>query len=65
MEGSIKFFNKVKGFGFITTEDPSVGDVFVHVTQIGTAKLRDGQKVEFDLQESPKGKQAHNVRVLE
>ena len=61
MEGSVKFFNRVKGFGFITTEGGE--DVFVHVSQLSGEKINDGQKVTFDIVESPKGKQAHNVKA--
>ena len=62
MEGTVKFFNRVKGFGFITTEDGE--DVFVHVSQLGGARITDGQKVAFDCVDAPKGKQAHNVKAL-
>lgn len=62
MEGTVKFYNRVKGYGFITTE--SDGDVFVHATQLGEQKLRDGQRVDFEIVDAPKGKQAHNVKPL-
>jgi cold shock protein len=63
MEGNVKFFNKVKGFGFITTEGGE--DVFVHVTQIGDLRLRDGMRVTFNVVETDKGKQAQDVQTLE
>jgi cold shock protein len=63
MEGTVKFFNRVKGFGFITTEGGE--DVFVHVSQLGGARIADGQKVEFDCVDSQKGKQAHNVKATD
>jgi cold shock protein len=63
MEGNVKFFNKVKGFGFITTEAGE--DVFVHVTQIGNLRLRDGMRVTFNIVETDKGKQAHDVQSQE
>jgi cold shock protein len=62
MEGTVKFFNRVKGFGFITVTEGE--DIFVHVSQLGGEKLNDGQRVEFDCVEAQKGKQAHNVKVL-
>ncbi len=62
MEGTVKFYNRVKGFGFITTEG---GDIFVHATQVQEKEpLKDGQRVTFDVVDSQKGKQAHNVRAL-
>ena len=62
-EGTVKFFNGTKGFGFIT---PSNGgkDVFVHANDIGGADLREGTKVEFEIVQGKKGPQASNVRVV-
>lgn len=61
--GTVKWFNNEKGFGFISqTSGP---DVFVHHTAIqgqGYRSLEEGQQVEFDVQEGPKGLQAANVR---
>ena len=62
MEGTVKFFNTVKGFGFITGSDGQ--DVFVHATQVlEGAKLSDGAKVTYEVVDSPKGKQAHQVAL--
>lgn len=64
--GTVKWFNDSKGFGFISQE--SGEDVFVHfsaVIQEGFKTLAEGQKVEFDVVEGPKGLQAANVRKAE
>ena len=61
--GSVKWFNDAKGYGFIQ-QDGSERDVFVHYTAIvgdGFKTLSEGQKVEFELIEGPKGPQAANV----
>ncbi|HVR43833.1 MAG TPA: cold-shock protein [Thermoanaerobaculia bacterium] len=61
-QGTVKWFNDAKGFGFITLE--SGEDVFVHYSAIqgsGFRTLAEGAQVEFDLTEGPKGKQATNV----
>src|SRR3989338_1527793 len=60
--GTVKWFNNSKGFGFIARESGS--DVFVHHTAIqgsGYKSLEEGQKVEFELANGPKGPQAQNV----
>lgn len=60
-EGKIKWFNKDKGYGFITTAS---GDVFIHCTAVAgyeEGKLKEGDKVEFDVFQSTKGPQARNV----
>ena len=62
-KGKVKWFNDAKGFGFITPEDGSP-DVFVHFSAIqgeGFKTLAEGQKVEFELIDGPKGPQAANV----
>lgn len=62
MQGRVKWFNAEKGYGFIEREDGS--DVFVHYTAIkseGFRSLNQGDVVEFDIVEGPKGLQAANV----
>ncbi|MEW5944615.1 MAG: cold shock domain-containing protein [bacterium] len=62
VSGTVKWFNDKKGFGFI--EIPGSEDIFVHYTSIkgdGYRSLKEGQRVEFDIVEGPKGKQASNV----
>jgi CspA family cold shock protein len=64
--GTVKWFNADKGFGFIAPE--SGEDVFVHFSAIqstGYRSLDEGQAVEFDVTQGPKGPQAANVRLLE
>ncbi|WP_415857282.1 cold-shock protein [Sinomonas sp. G460-2] len=64
--GTVKWFNGEKGFGFIAPDDNS-DDVFVHFTAIeakGFRELQEGQKVEFETQQGPKGLQAAKVRPL-
>ena len=64
-EGTVKWFNNAKGFGFIELEEGP--DVFVHYSAIaasGYRSLEDGQKVEFDVVQGPKGLQAQNVKLV-
>jgi cold shock protein len=61
-EGTIKFFNEAKGFGFITPADGS-SDVFVHVTNLN-GQVRENDKVTYDLEEGRKGIVAVNVTVV-
>jgi len=64
MQGKVKWFNKEKGFGFIEREDGN--DVFVHysaIQQEGFKTLQEGDAVEFDIVEGPKGLQAANVMM--
>ncbi|MBA7559145.1 Cold shock-like protein CspA [subsurface metagenome] len=59
--GTVKFFNKSKGFGFITPDDGGK-DVFVHQNGL-TDEITEGDKVSYDVEESPKGLNAVNVKV--
>lgn len=64
-EGTVKWFNSEKGYGFIEIEDAK--DVFVHYTAIegtGFRSLDEGQRVNFEIVEGPKGPQAANVTKL-
>ena len=64
--GTVKWFNAEKGYGFIQPE--SGEDVFVHFSAIQTSgyrSLNEGQAVEFDVAQGPKGPQAANVRPIE
>ncbi|MRT17956.1 cold shock domain-containing protein [Vitellibacter sp. q18] len=61
-KGTVKFFNDTKGFGFITEEGTNK-EHFVHVTGL-VDEIREGDEVEFDLQEGKKGLNAVNVKVL-
>jgi CspA family cold shock protein len=61
--GTVKFFNQSKGYGFIT-EDGSQKDHFVHVTGL-IDEIREGDVVEFELQQGKKGLNAVDVRVAE
>ena len=61
-KGTVKWFNAEKGYGFIEREEG--GDVFVHFSAIqadGFKTLEEGQAVEFDVVEGPRGEQAANV----
>jgi cold shock protein len=65
-QGTVKWFSNEKGYGFIAQSDGD--DVFVHYTAIegdGYRSLQEGQEVEFDVVEGPKGKQAANVRPVQ
>jgi CspA family cold shock protein len=64
-KGKVKWFSNQKGYGFITPEDGK--DVFVHHTAIqgeGYKTLQEGQEVEFEIVQGPKGEQAANVTKL-
>ena len=65
-EGSVKWFNEKKGYGFIQQENGQ--DLFVHYTAIqgdGFKTLAEGQKVRFEVEDTPKGPTAKNVQVIQ
>ncbi|OFX28024.1 MAG: cold-shock protein [Bacteroidetes bacterium GWA2_31_9] len=61
-KGTVKFFNNSKGFGFITPDEGGK-DVFVHVNGL-IDEISDGDKVSYEVEESPKGLNALNVKVI-
>jgi cold shock protein len=64
-QGTVKFFNAEKGYGFISREQGD--DIFVHYSNIsgdGYKSLDEGQRVEFDIAPGRKGDEAQNVRVV-
>ncbi|MDU1412992.1 MAG: cold-shock protein [Clostridium sp.] len=65
VEGTVKWFNSEKGFGFLSVEGQE--DVFVHFSSItgdGYKSLEEGQKVQFDIVDGERGPQAANVRKI-
>jgi cold shock protein len=65
VQGSVKWFNDAKGYGFISQENGE--DVFVHFSAVqaqGFKSLAEGDKVEFEVTKGPKGLQAANVRKV-
>tara|TARA_B100000902_G_scaffold387181_1_gene430889 strand:- start:12 stop:203 length:192 start_codon:yes stop_codon:yes gene_type:complete len=61
-QGIVKFFDDTKGFGFIT-EEGSGEDYFVHSTGL-SRRIKESDKVEFELKEGQRGMQAHNVKPV-
>jgi CspA family cold shock protein len=64
--GTVKWFNDSKGFGFITPDDGGE-DLFAHFSAInmnGFKTLKEGQKVQFEVTQGPKGKQASNIQGM-
>ncbi len=63
MEGTVKFFNRIKGFGFITADDGT--DCFVHISDVKDDKfLNEGDRVRFEVVEDEKGMKAKDVELL-
>jgi len=63
--GTVKWFNDAKGFGFITPEDGSK-DLFAHFSEIrgtGFKSLTEGQRVQFEVKQGPKGAQAADIQA--
>lgn len=66
IDGTVKFFNSTKGFGFIKPDDGS-RDVFVHISAVersGLKTLLEGQKVRFEIQPDKKGPKAIDLQVV-
>jgi cold shock protein len=64
-KGTVKWFDRKKGYGFILRENGQ--DIFVHYSSLqgdGFKSLNEGDNVEFDVEDGPKGKQANNVKKL-
>jgi CspA family cold shock protein len=62
MQGTVKFFNNSKGFGFIKPDDQSA-DIFVHSTGL-KGQVRENDKVRYEVQQGKRGLQAVNVEVI-
>ena len=66
-KGKVKWFSNQKGYGFVTPETAGSKDVFIHHSAIqgdGFKTLDEGQAIEFDITQGPKGEQAANVRKI-
>ena len=67
LKGKVKWFNPAKGFGFIEREDKQK-DAFVHITAVkaaGIKTLQENDKLEFTLEDGPKGPSAVNLKILD
>lgn len=65
LEGTVKKWLNFRGFGFINVDD-SEDDVFVHNSELsGVSTLKTGQKVDFEVENAPKGPRAINVKIIE
>jgi CspA family cold shock protein len=65
--GTVKWFSATKGYGFISPSDGGA-DVFAHFSAIqmdGFKTLKEGQSVEYEVQQGPKGPQAHNIQAAQ
>ncbi|TDH21641.1 cold shock domain-containing protein [Segetibacter sp. 3557_3] len=62
-KGTVKFFNVLKGFGFITSNEGK--DYFIHTSGLNGGSLKDGASVEFETRQGQKGLEAYNVEVLD
>jgi len=64
LKGTVKWFNSMKGFGFIEPEEGK--DVYVHQSALAEGtELNEGDKVEFEIEDSPRGPKAKNVKKLD
>ena len=64
MTGTVKFFNESKGYGFITNDETGK-DIFVHVTALNGAELKEGDRVEYVEEEGRKGIVAGKVQLID
>ena len=62
--GTVKFFNTAKGFGFITPDDESQKEVFVHVSGLWGVEIKENDKVQYETEDTAKGKNAINVQLI-
>lgn len=65
MTGTVKFFNTTKGFGFIKNDEDENDQAFVHISALNGIEIKEGDKVEYDTEETEKGKNAINVRLID